>query len=469
MDAPRRLGSGSRDMTHGKPWQAILTFSVPLLLGNLLQQLYNTVDSIVVGNYVGKEALAAVGTSFPVMMLMLALFMGVSTGTGIMVSQYYGAKDEEGLSRTVHTALSLTVVVGLFVSIGGYLFVPTLLKWIQVPDNVYDMARTYLQIVFLGHLASLFYNILAGILRGLGDSVTPLIFLGISTVLNIILDLVFVTRFDMGVAGVAWATIISQAVSAIFGFFRIRQMGGVLHIRLRELKLDRIYTARMIRLGLPAGIQSAMFSVANLLVQGLINSFGDVVMAGMNIVMRVDMFVMMPNMTFGMAMTTFSGQNVGARRMDRVTKGAADGLKLALMVSGVLTVLIILFGRFLMEAFTDDTEVIAQGVRAIRIISIGYLGVTVNQILTGTMRGAGDTIVPMINAFLTTVVVRLPVAYAYVHFTGSPDGIYYSLLIAWLAGAIHIVWYYLRGKWKNKAIVRQIPDAPVVEPDVSSL
>jgi len=452
-------------MTQGTPWKAILAFSLPLLAGNLLQQLYNTVDSIVVGRYVGREALAAVGTSFPAMMLMFALFMGIATGTNIMVAQYFGAKDKESLSKTVHTALSLTAIVGVFISVAGYFFVPTLLKWIQVPDNVFEMTRTYLQIIFLGHIASLYYNILSGILRGLGDSITPLIFLMISTAINITLDLVFVIALDMGVAGVALATIIAQSCSAIFGFFRIRQMNGILQIHLRELRPDRKLALQMVRLGIPAGIQQSTFSIANLLVQSLINSFGDVIMAGMNIVMRVDMFVMMPNMTFGIAMTTFSGQNVGARKMNRVTKGAADGMKLGLSVSAVLTLLILVFGRALIHVFTDDPEVTVAGVRAIRIIAAGYMGVTVNQILAGVMRGAGDTVIPMLNSFVTTVVVRLPLAYAITHLTGTPDGIYISLLGAWLLGAVHIVWYYLRGKWKNKALVREPVVALSADPE----
>lgn len=465
MNVLNRIARGSRDMTQGTPWKAILAFSLPLLAGNLLQQLYNTVDSIVVGRYVGREALAAVGTSFPAMMLMFALFMGIATGTNIMVAQYFGAKDNESLSKTVHTALSLTAIVGVFISVAGYFFVPTLLKWIQVPANVFDMTRTYLQIIFLGHIASLYYNILSGILRGLGDSITPLIFLMISTAINIVLDLVFVIYLDLGVAGVALATIIAQSCSAIFGFFRIRQMKGVLRIHLRELRPDRKLALQMIRLGIPAGIQQSTFSIANLLVQSLINSFGDVIMAGMNIVMRVDMFVMMPNMTFGIAMTTFSGQNVGARKMDRVTKGAADGLKLGLGVSAVLTVLILVFGRALIHVFTNDPEVTVAGVRAIRIIAAGYLGVTINQILAGVMRGAGDTVIPMLNSFVTTVLVRLPLAYAITHLTGTPDGIYISLLGAWVLGAVHIVWYYLRGKWKNKALVREPVVALPADPE----
>ncbi len=465
MNVLNRIARGSRDMTQGTPWKAILAFSLPLLAGNLLQQLYNTVDSIVVGRYVGREALAAVGTSFPAMMLMFALFMGIATGTNIMVAQYFGAKDKESLSKTVHTALSLTAIVGVFISVAGYFFVPTLLKWIQVPDNVFEMTRTYLQIIFLGHIASLYYNILSGILRGLGDSITPLIFLMISTAINITLDLVFVIALDMGVAGVALATIIAQSCSAIFGFFRIRQMNGILQIHLRELRPDRKLALQMVRLGIPAGIQQSTFSIANLLVQSLINSFGDVIMAGMNIVMRVDMFVMMPNMTFGIAMTTFSGQNVGARKMNRVTKGAADGMKLGLSVSAVLTLLILVFGRALIHVFTDDPEVTVAGVRAIRIIAAGYMGVTVNQILAGVMRGAGDTVIPMLNSFVTTVVVRLPLAYAITHLTGTPDGIYISLLGAWLLGAVHIVWYYLRGKWKNKALVREPVVALSADPE----
>ena len=456
----QRMTTGSRDMTRGKPWKVILAFSLPLLAGNMIQQLYNTVDSIVVGKYVGPQALAAVGTSFPAMMLMLALFMGVATGTGIMVSQYYGAKDNESLSKTVHTAISLTILVGVVISIAGYFFVPTLLKLLNTPDDVFPMAQAYLQVIFLGHLASLFYNILSGILRGMGDSTTPLIFLIIASVLNVLLDLLFVIVFKMGVAGAAWATILSQGVSAVFGFYRIRKIGGVLHISWRKLKPEKAIAFQMIRLGMPAGIQMATFSMANLLVQSLINGFGYVIMAGTNIVMRVDMFAMMPNFTFGIAMTTFTGQNVGAGRMDRVTAGVRDGLKLGLGVSAVLTTLILVFGKTLMHLFTDDQAVIEAGMRMLRIISLGYTGVTITQVLSGVMRGAGDTMLPMVNVMVTTVLVRLPIAFVVTRLTGTPDGIYYSLLAAWILGALHIIWYFLRGKWKEKSLVK---GRPVIE------
>ncbi|MBE5776329.1 MAG: MATE family efflux transporter [Clostridiales bacterium] len=449
---------GAQDMTVGRPMSNILAFSVPLLIGNLAQQLYNTVDSIVVGQYVGDAALAAVGASGPILNLLLLLFMGISTGAGILVSQYFGAKKKAELTGTVGTCLALTFIAGIVMMAVGPLLSGPLMRLLDTPPDVYDMAVSYLRIIFLGMLGSGFYNIVSGVLRGMGDSVTPLLFLMLACLLNIVLDLLFVVVFAMGVAGVAWATIIAQAVSAVFCLWRLTHIKDTLVLTRKSLIPDKMMTRQIVRLGLPSGLTQAIFSMAAIVVQALTNSFGTTVMACSIVVMRVDGFAMMPNFTFGMAMTTFVGQNVGARKMDRVKAGVKDGVKLALIVSTCLTLCILFFGKYLMRMFTNTEELVDLGVHMMRILAVGYIAMSVTQCLSGVMRGAGDTMTPMWVSILTTVAIRVPIAYTWAFLSrseqmpqGNPDAIFGSLLISWVLGAVITALCYKRGKWRERA------------------
>lgn len=451
---------GAQDMTAGRPWVNLAMFSAPLLVGNLAQQLYNTVDSIVVGRYVGDTALAAVGASGPVLNLLLLLFMGISTGAGIMVSQYFGAKQKDELSRTIGTCIMLTLLSGIIIMLVGPLISGPLMSLLKTPDEIYGMSVSYLTIFFLGILGCGYYNILSGVLRGMGDSLTPLLFLLVACFLNIFLDILFVAKYRMGVAGVAWATIIAQAVSAILCFLRLLQMRGQITLSRKTLRLDRAMTSRTIKLGLPSGLTQAIFSLAAIVVQALTNTFGTNVIACSIVVMRVDGFAMMPNFTFGMAMTTFVGQNVGAGLMHRVDEGTRDGLKMALGVSCLLTACILLFGRNLMQLFTETAEVVDLGMHMMRILAVGYIAMAVTQSLSGVMRGAGDTMTPMWISIITTVVIRVPIAYAWAFFTrtpeqpaGSPDCIFTSLLISWVLGAVITFFFYKRGAWRGKGFI----------------
>ena len=452
---------GAKDMTHGSPAVCLIQFSVPLLIGNLAQQLYSTVDSVVVGIYVGDGALAAVGASFPLINLLLVLFVGISTGAGIMVSQYFGAREQKALSKTVGNTIVLTFFCSLFITAVGLLTCRWFMTLLRTPADIYDMSCVYLDIIFYGMIGSAYYNILSGILRGLGDSLMPLIFLLISCALNIVLDLMFVINFSMGVAGVAWATIISQMVSSVLCLWRLLRMRDVLVIDREALRLDRALCVQLFRLGLPSGASQAIFSMAALMVQSLTNTFGSMVITANIIVMRVDGFAMMPNFSFGMAMTTFAGQNVGAGRMDRVSKGTRDGLKIGLLVSAVLVLLIVFFGKYLMQLFTSTESVLNLGMRMLWILSPGYLAMAVTQILSGTMRGAGDTVTPMWISLITTVIIRTPLAYLMAFLTrselnpaGNPDVLFLSLSISWVLGAAMTVLFYLRGRWKKKGIAQ---------------
>ena len=447
------------DMTVGTPWKSIVAFSIPMLIGNIAQQLYNTVDSIVVGRYVGDNALAAVGSASPLLNLLLVLFIGISVGAGIMVSQYFGAKLREELSRTIGCCITLTALASVLIMVCTPPLLRPMLKMLNTPDSIIDWCNSYLTIMMLGIAGMAYYNILSGILRGMGDSASALVYLLVATVLNIVLDLLFVAAFDMGVSGVALATVIAQAVSAVLCLFKLMRMSDTFDFGLSYLKLKKKYAFTIVRLGLPSGMTQAILSSAMIIVQSLTNSFGEMLIAANVIIMRVDGFAMMPNFSFGTAMTTYAGQNVGAGKYDRVTKGAKQGTAIAMGVSTVITLTILIFGKYLMGIFTETAELVDLSMRMMRILAVGYIAMAVTQSLSGVMRGAGDTMTPMWISLTTTIVIRVPLAYGISYLTrtaelpyGRKECIFISLLVSWLMGAILTTIFYRKGKWKEKAI-----------------
>ena len=448
-----------KDMTEGTPWKRIVEFSIPMLIGNIAQQFYNTADSIIVGKYVGDNALAAVGSSGPILNLLIVLFVGISTGAGIMVAQAFGAKDRKKLSHTIGVCITLTLIVSAIIMLIGPLITGPLLYILNTPESIIEWCKDYLVIYYLGIAGFAFYNILAGVLRGMGDSISALVFLLIATFLNVALDLFFVIKLGMGVPGVALATIIAQGISALLCIIKLSKMRDVFDFNLKMLKPNKEYSMRLIKLGLPSGLTQAVFSVALIVVQSLTNSFGEMVIAANVIVMRVDAFAMMPNFTFGNAMTTFSGQNIGAKKIDRVEKGSKDGVKIAVVVSIVITTIILIFGKNLMRIFTDTTELVDLSMHMMRILSLGYIAMAVTQSLSGVMRGAGDTITPMWISLITSVIIRVPIAYGLAYLTrssdyptGRPESTFIALLVCWILGATITTIFFKRGKWKNKFI-----------------
>jgi len=448
---------GVQDMTVGKPMSCILKFSIPLLIGNLAQQLYNTVDSIVVGQYIGDVALAAVGTAGPILNLLLVLVMGISTGASILTAQFFGARDRENLSKVVGTTIFLIIASGILMTFVGYVASPFLIGLVNPPADVAAGAITYLQIIFLGMVGCSMYNILSGVLRGMGDSVNPLIYLIIACLLNVALDILFVARFNMGVAGVAWATIIAQGLSGILCLIRLCRMKDVVDVNRRTLKPDKRLAGKLASLGLPAGITQVIFSLSTIVVQSLTNSLGTAMIAANVAIMRVDGFAMMPNFTFGAAATTYIGQNIGALKKDRIKKGTFDLLKLALAVSTVLVACILLFGHQLINMFSTTPEVIDLGNRGLRWLAFGYICFSVTQVLQGVMRGAGDTMVPMWISIITTVILRMPLAYLLAYLTkspawpnGHPDAIFGSLLVSWVVGTLLTAIAYRLGLWRRR-------------------
>ena len=448
------------DMTRGTPWKQIVAFTLPMLLGNIAQQLYNTVDSVVVGRYVGDNALAAVGSAGPILNLVIVLFVGVSMGASIMVSQFFGARDREGLSYTVGNCILLIFASSAIVTVVGILVTRPLLVALSTPEAIIDWCTTYLWILFGGSTGMAFYNIISGVLRGLGDSVSALIYLVIASLLNIVLDVFFVAVLGMGVNGVALATILAQAFSAVLCIRRLMQMTDLFDMGRKYIKWKRRYGAGIIRLGIPSGITQAILSMSMILVQSLTNSFGEQFIAANVIVMRVDSFAMLPNFSFGTALTTYAGQNIGAGDMKRVEQGSRQGLLLSVIVAAVLVAVILLFGRPLMGIFTNTEELVDLSMQMMQILAVGYIAMAVIQSLQGIMRGAGDTMTPMWLSIIQTVGIRCPLAYILVYLSrsaeypiGRQEMIYVSLLLSWLLGALITAIVYKMGRWKNKSII----------------
>lgn len=451
--------SAPTDMTKGAPWKSIVLFTLPMLIGNIAQQLYSTVDSIVVGNYVGDNALAAVGSAMPILNMLLVLFIGISSGASIMTSQYFGAKNREALSKTVGNSITVTAFASLLLMAVASPLITPVLKMLNTPDSILDWCSDYLMISLIGIAGMAYYNILSGIIRGLGDSFSALVYLLVATAINIVLDIYFVASLKMGVAGVALATIIAQIVSSILCFIKLAKMREYFDFGLKYLKPEKKYVLTIIKLGLPSGLTQAIMSSAMIIVQSLTNRFGELFIAANVVIMRVDGFAMMPNFSFGMALTTYAGQNVGARKMDRVTSGAKQGTLISVLCSTVITGVILLFGKNLMGIFTNTQELVDKSYYLMKILAIGYIAMAITQSLSGIMRGAGDTMTPMWISLITTVMVRVPIAYGISYLTrsaelpfGRSECIQISLVISWLVGALLTSVFYKIGKWKNKAI-----------------
>ena len=457
---------GAQDLTKGSPMVNLLKFSVPLLIGNVAQQLYSTVDSIVVGKYVGDTALAAIGAVMPIINLLLVLFMAVATGAGILVSQYFGARDWQHLDRTIGNALLLIGLSSVLMTASALVLSRPILVLLDTPPEIFDTSLAYLQTIFIGCISFGLYNIIASIMRGLGDSITPLIFLLITTALNTVLDIWFVAGLGWGVTGAAVATVLSQTVAAALCVWHLLRIKDIVTIGWHSLKPDSDLIRKLLRIGMPAGLTQAIFSMAMVVVQALTNSMGYQVITTTMAVMRVDGFAMMPNFTFGMAIMTYVGQNIGARRMDRVDQGTREAVKLSVGLSTFLTVLLLLFGSSLIKLFTDTPEIVALGERQIRILAAGYIAMSITQVFGGIMRGAGDTMPSMWISMFTTVAFRVPVAYLLAFLTrspkwpnGSPDALFFSLLISWVLGAILTYGWYRRGTWRRKRVIETVPAA----------
>lgn len=438
------------DMLKGGIFRSILWFSIPLLVGNFFQQLYNTVDSYVVGNYVSTNALAAVGASTPVINMLVGFFMGLSTGAGVVISQYYGAGRTRLMSKAIHSSLALTAVLSVVFTAAGLLFTRPLLNAIGVPQEVMPDSVLYLTIYFTGMTFSLFYNIGAGILRAIGDSRHPLYYLAAASVVNIVLDFTFVCAFHMGVAGVAIATVIAQAVSSAMVMYKLIRTKESYQVRVREIRMNRLMIWKIVGIGFPAALQQSITSFSNVIVQSYVNYFGAAAMAGYSATLRIDGFLQLPLQSFNMAITTFVGQNIGAKQYERVKKGVFAVWLMSSVVILAGAMFMFFNGRLIVRIFTDDAEVIRVGNAMLQIFAAGYIFLPVVQILNGALRGAGLSKVPMYFMVGCFVVLRQIYLMIAIPMTGKLELVFAGWPITWVVCAAGMLAYYLKADWLPK-------------------
>ena len=440
-------------MTEGNIFRQLLLFSLPLLAGNFFQQCYNTVDSIVVGNFVGKAALAAVGTVNPIINTLIGLFLGLSAGIGVVISQLYGAKDEKRVEEAVQTSLLLVLLLcGAFTAVGVSM-VPFMLRLMATPADVFGEAAQYLGIYFSGVAGLMVYNWGSGVLRAVGDSKRPLYFLIFSAGLNTVLDLLFVAVFQWGIAGAAVATVIAQVCSALLVLLVLTRSGQCYHIRWKGMRLRGRLLRNMFIVGVPSALQLAITSFSNVFVQSYVNRFDSSCMAGWAAYNKLDAFALIPMMTLSVAATTFVGQNVGAGNWERAKKGTRCALLMTLVVTGIILIPLMIFARPLCGLFNQEPEVLTYGVFFVRMISPFYLICAYNQVYAGSLRGAGDAKVPMVLMLCSFVVFRQIYLFTVYRLTGALVPVALGYPVGWILCSLLLFLYYRSGKWMKHSLV----------------
>jgi len=449
-----------KDLTEGNEARLIINFATPMLLGNLLQQLYNIVDTIIVGNILGKEALAAVGASFPIIFTLISLIIGVASGGTIVIAQYFGAKDLKNVKRAIDTLYIFIFFASIILSVVGIYFTEDIFRLIRLPEEILPQAKTYLTIYLSGLIITFSFNGTSAILRGLGDSKTPLYFLIISTFLNIGLDLLFIIVFKWGIAGAALATIVSQGVAFILAIVYLNRYHKIISFNISKFHFDTRIFRQSIRIGLPTGIQHTFVSLGSLVMMAIVNSFGTNVIAAYTAAIRIDNLAVLPAMNFGAALATFVGQNLGAGKSARVKKGFKSTLLMSSAISATVTLIVVLFKKQLIGLFTNDAEVIRIGSQYLLIVCSFYLLFTAMFKINGVLRGAGDTLIPMFISLFSLWVIRIPLAWFFSSRIGE-TGIWWAIPAGWLIGLIFYYLYYATGKWKNKVVVKPV----IIDPE----
>lgn len=442
-----RTKTNTNLMTEGNIAKQLFFFSIPLILGNLLQQLYNTADSIVVGNFVGSNALAAVGSGTVLINLIIAFSQGTAVGAGVVIAQYIGAKHKEKLSEAVHTSVAIALIIGAALSLFGVLFSKTLLIWMKTPKEVLNESVVYLRIYFAGLIFNVIYNMAAGIMNAAGNSKRSLRYLAYASVTNIILDLLFVGLLKMGIMGAALATDISQLLSGVLSMLFLMRVNEDYKVTLKKIKLHKESAKKIIRVGLPTGLQNTVISISNVLVQSGINGFGATAMAGFGAYLKVDGFNILPVLSFSMAATTFVGQNYGAGKIDRVKKGMWITLGMVTLYTIVTGALLLIFSHQIIRLFSADTAVIAYGADAMKYFCPFYFVLGILNCLAGTVRGTGKTMPPMIIMLISMCIFRIFWIQLALPRIGTIEGIYMLYPISWAIGAAMMVLYTIFGKW----------------------
>lgn len=439
-------------MTDGNIWKLLIIFSIPLILGNLLQQMYNTADSIIVGNFVGSNGLAAVGSGTALINLIIAFSQGAAVGAGVIVSQNLGARDKQKTKLAVHTAMCIAIILGVILSAIGVIFSRDLLVWIKTPKSVLKDSVLYLQIYCGGLIFNVIYNMATGILNAAGNSKRPLIYLAIASVTNIILDLVFIKALKWGVKGAAIATDISQALSCVLAVGYLLRVNSDYKLIVKELKIHGNTAKQIIRVGLPTAIQNMVISFSNVLVQSSVNSYGATAMAGYAAYLKIDGFNILPVLSISMAVTTFTGQNVGAKKPDRIKKGMWNALIMGVVYTVIIGVVILLTSHTVLRLFTKDNEVITYGQLAMKYFCPFYFLLGILNILAGTVRGAGKGVPPMLILLFSMCIFRILWIKIALPFYSTIDGVFILYPISWFVGMVLMIIYTKFGKWLPKGL-----------------
>ncbi len=442
-----------RDLSKGPVGRQIFVFALPMLLGNVFQQLYNVVDTIIIGRYIGTDAVAAAGASFPVIFVLISLVIGITTGTTIIISQYYGAKDYDSVKRAIDTAFVFLFFASIALTVIGLLAIDYIWQLIGLPEHLVADATIYFSIFAAGLVLMFGYNATSAILRGLGDSRTPLYFLIISTILNIGFDLLFVLVFGWGIGGVAFATVISQGIAFALSIIYLNRTHKIIRFTLRGLVFDRDIFTKSLKIGIPTGMQHTFVSLGMLALISIVNRFGTNTIAAYTIAWRIDSFAALPAMNFGLALTTFVGQNLGANKPERVRQGLLTTLGMTAAISITATAAAWFFGRQLMAIFTTDPEVIEIGYSYLTIVSSFYIVFSSMFVTQAVMRGAGDTLIPMFITLVALWFLRIPISH-FLSLRYGADGIWWGIPIAWIFGWLAAYIYYRTGIWKKKAVVK---------------
>jgi putative MATE family efflux protein len=455
-----------KDLTQGSVGRNILRFAAPMLLGHMFQQLYTFVDQIIVGRYLGKEALAAVGASFPVIFTLIALIIGIATGGTIVISQLFGARKFDKVKRAIDTIFIMMGVCAVIMTVVGITFSEEIFRLIKLPEELMPMANTYLTIYVSGLVVFFGYNGVAAVLRGLGDSITPLYFLLLATVLNIGLDLLFIVKLGWGIEGAAYATLLAQGTAFIVAIFYLNKNHELIKFNLREFAFDWDIFKQSLRIGLPTGLQQTFVALGMMAIMGIVNGFGTDVVAGYTAAGRLDSLAVIPSMVFSIALSTFVGQNIGAGKLDRVKKGLTRTMLMSSATAIGISILLIIFKYPLMSLFTQDQAVIDIGGEYLTIVTSFYLLFTGMFVYGGVMRGAGDTLAPMFITLFSLWIVRVPAALFLsketIEIWGftmkgagmGQSGVWWSIPTGWGMGLILSFIYYRSGRWKKKSIVK---------------
>lgn len=437
----------AKDMTVGTPWKLIASFALPVFLSQLFQQFYNTVDSLVVGRVHGTEALAAVSSSGTLIFLMISFFVGTSMGAGIVISKYYGAKDYERVSRAVHTNICLGIICGVILTIIGVVLTPTFLRWMGTDPDVMPDATAYFRYYFAGAIAIVLYNNCKGVMNALGDSRRPLYYLIISSVTNVLLDLLFIAVFRWGVWAAAFATTLSQALSVVLCIIHLSKKGTLYQLQLSKLRIDKESLGEIVRYGLPAGVQNSVIGFANVIVQTNINSFTKIATAAYGTYAKIEGFAFLPITSFTMALTTFTGQNLGAGLYDRAKKGSRFGIISAVVLAEAIGLVIWLAAPFLIGLFSDDPAVIELGTKQARIESLFFCLLAFSHAVAAVCRGAGKVFVPMSVMLAIWCVLRITYITIMMHYVHEIQYIYWAYPITWGISSIIYLFYYLFADW----------------------